>query len=150
MSTLNELLIAETSEYEFKSELEVKRPKSWLKTVSAFANGLGGSFFFGVDDDGNLVGLADVKETSDQISRLIKERISPLPEFNLTAYRVEGEKNILVLQIPHGEIPPYYYIADGMTTAFVRIGNESNPATPQCLNELVMRGRNLTFDSLPT
>jgi ATP-dependent DNA helicase RecG len=150
MPTLNELLIAETTEYEFKSELEVKRPKSWLKTVSAFANGLGGSFFFGVDDNGNPVGLTNVKRASDQISRLIKERISPLPEFNLTAYCVEDDKNILVLQIPHGEIPPYYYIADGMTTAFVRIGSESNPASPQRLNELVMRGKNLTFDSLPT
>jgi predicted HTH transcriptional regulator len=93
MPTLSELLIAETTEYEFKSELEVKRPKSWLKTVSAFANGLGGSFFFGVDDDGKPVGLADVKETSDQISRLIKERISPLPEFNLTAHHIENDKN---------------------------------------------------------
>jgi ATP-dependent DNA helicase RecG len=150
MKTLSELLLAETTEYEFKSELEVKRPKSWLKTVSAFANGLGGSFFFGVDDDGHPVGLADVQGTSDQISRLIRERISPLPEFRLTVYRIEGGKNILALQISHGETPPYYYIADGMTTAFVRIGSESNPASPQRLNELVMRGKNLTFDALPT
>lgn len=94
MSTLNELLTAETAEYEFKSDLEVKRPKIWLKIVSAFANGLGGSFFFGVDDGGNPVGLADVKGASDWISWLIKERIFPLPEFNLTAYRIEGDKNI--------------------------------------------------------
>jgi predicted HTH transcriptional regulator len=52
MPTLKELLVAEATEYEFKAELEVKRPKSWLKTVSAFANGLGGRFFFGVDDGG--------------------------------------------------------------------------------------------------
>jgi len=150
LTTLDELLIAEATEYEFKSELEVKRPKSWLKTVSAFANGLGGRFFFGVNDDGRIVGLADVKTASDQISRLIKERISPLPEFTLTAHRVEGSKNVIVLQIQHGEIPPYYYIADGMTTAFVRVGSESNPASPQRLNELVRRGMNITFDSMPT
>lgn len=150
MPTPNQFFIAEATEYEFKSELEIKRPKSWLKTVSAFANGSGGSFFFGVDDIGNPVGIANVKETSDQISRLIKERISPLPEFNLTVQQFEGDKNILILQIHHGEIPPYYYVADGMTTAFIRIGNESNPASPQQLNELVMRGKNLTFESLPT
>jgi ATP-dependent DNA helicase RecG len=150
METLSQLLIAEATEYEFKSELEVNKPKSWLKTVSAFADGLGGCFFFGVEDDGSVAGLADVKDTSDQISRLIKERISPLPEFNLTAHRVEEGKTILVLQIPHGEIPPYYYVADGNTTAYVRVGNESVPASPQRLNELVMRGKNLTFDSLPT
>ena len=55
MTTLKELLIAEATEYEFKSELENIRPKSWLKTVSAFANGLGGSFYFGVDDNGKPV-----------------------------------------------------------------------------------------------
>jgi len=38
MLTFNELLIAESTEYEFKVALEAKRHKSWLKTVSAFAN----------------------------------------------------------------------------------------------------------------
>ena len=35
--------------YDFKLMLEEKKPKSWLKSVSAFANGLGGSLFLGVD-----------------------------------------------------------------------------------------------------
>lgn len=56
MKTLNELLIAEVTEHEFKSELETKRPKSWLKTVSAFANGVGGSLYFGVGDNGKAIG----------------------------------------------------------------------------------------------
>jgi ATP-dependent DNA helicase RecG len=32
----------------------------------------------------------------------------------------------------------------------VRVGNESNPASPQRLSELVRQGKNLTFDSMPT
>jgi len=79
MKTLKQMLIAEATEYEFKSELELKKPKSWLKTVSAYANGQGGNIFYGVADDGSVVGLDDVKTTIDQISKLIKERISPLP-----------------------------------------------------------------------
>ena len=150
MKTLHELLITEATEYEFKSDLEVARPKSWLKTVSAFANGLGGNVYFGVEDGGKAVGLDDVKATTDQISRLIKARISPLPEFNLTAHRVDGDNDILVLQIPRGEIPPYYYVGDGNTIAYVRIGSESVPASPQQLSELVRRGKNLSFDSMPT
>ena len=31
-------LIGETTEYDKKSDLEIKKPKSWLKSVSAFAN----------------------------------------------------------------------------------------------------------------
>ena len=52
-----ENLIAECTAYDFKLMLEEKKPKSWLKSVSAFANGLGGSLFFGIDDDGILKGL---------------------------------------------------------------------------------------------
>ena len=36
-------LIAECTAYDFKVMLEEKKPKSRLKSVSAFANGLGGS-----------------------------------------------------------------------------------------------------------
>ena len=54
MSTLNELIIAEVTEYEFKAELELKKPKNCLKTVSTFANGFGGSIYFGVTNSGEV------------------------------------------------------------------------------------------------
>jgi ATP-dependent DNA helicase RecG len=118
--------------------------------VSAFANGIGGSLYFGVSDNVNVVGLDDIKKTTSEISRLIKERMMPLPDFNLSAHRVDDSKDILVLRIMRGNNTPYYYSADGTITAFVRVGNESVMASPQQLNELVMRGKNLTFDTLPT
>lgn len=34
--------IGEATEYDKKETLEERRPKSWLKSVSAFANGNGG------------------------------------------------------------------------------------------------------------
>ena len=54
-------LTAECTAYDFKVMLEEKKPKSWLKSVSAFANGLGGSLFFGIDNDGVVKGLNDVQ-----------------------------------------------------------------------------------------
>ena len=71
--------IAEATECDFKVALEVKKPKSWLKSVSAFANGIGGTLFFGIDNDRNVVGLDDVQSDAEVISRLIKERITPFP-----------------------------------------------------------------------
>ena len=47
-------LIAEATECDFKIALETKKPKSWLKSVSAFANGIGGTLFFGVDNNGKM------------------------------------------------------------------------------------------------
>lgn len=40
-------LIGETTEYDKKEMLEEKKPKSWCKSVSAFANGIGGTLIFG-------------------------------------------------------------------------------------------------------
>ena len=55
-----EQLIAEATECDFKVALETKKPKSWLKSVSAFSNGIGGALFFGVSDDREPIGLSDV------------------------------------------------------------------------------------------
>ena len=77
--------IAEATECDFKIALETKRPRSWLKSVSAFANGIGGTLFFGVDDERNVIGLTNVQADAEWISRLIKERITPYPNFILTA-----------------------------------------------------------------
>lgn len=52
-----EKIIAEATEYDFKIALEKKKPKSWLKSVSAYANGIGGVLLFGVANDGKVVGV---------------------------------------------------------------------------------------------
>ena len=74
-----EQLIAEATECDFKVALEIKKPKSWLKSVSAFSNGIGGTLFFGVSDDRKPIGLSDVQKDAEAISRLIKERITLTP-----------------------------------------------------------------------
>ena len=74
-----EQLIAEATECDFKVALEIKKPKSWLKSVSAFSNGIGGTLFFGVSDDREPIGLSDVQKDAEAISRLIKERITLTP-----------------------------------------------------------------------
>ena len=67
-------LIGESTEYDKKQALEVRKPKSWCKSVSAFA--------------------------------------------------------------------------DGSLTAFYRVGNQSVPATPSKLIELVLKGSATSYDSL--
>ena len=55
-------LIGEATEYDKKAMLEIKKPKSWLKSVSAFANGVGGVLIFGIADNDSVVGIDDVKK----------------------------------------------------------------------------------------
>ena len=45
-----ERLLIEKTDCEFKVVVERAKPKSWLKSVSAFANTVGGTIVFGIDD----------------------------------------------------------------------------------------------------
>jgi predicted HTH transcriptional regulator len=150
MTTLNQLLIAEATEYDFKSSVEANKPRSWLKTISAFANGVGGSLYFGVSDGGAVVGLDNPQQSAEQISELVKMRIEPaLNNIVLEPLHADG-KNILRVQISSGANTPYYYTGDGNKVAYYRIGNESAPAPAAVLNELLLKGLHQTFDALET
>ena len=129
--------------------LEVKRPKSWLKSVSAFANGVGGVLIFGIADDDSVVGINDVKKAMEVISEQIKVKMDPTPEVLLKAHLIDS-KEIITLEVYRGEETPYYYVGEGNYTAYVRIGNESVIATATDLKRLVLRGKNRTYDSLVT
>ena len=142
-------LISECTAYDYKSMLEEKRPKSWLKSVSAFANGLGGSLFFGIDDNGGIIGLDDVQHVSQSISTRIRDLMDPLPDVELIPHEVEGKK-ILQVKVSSGHYTPYYYIGDGQRMAFIRVGDESLPATAEQMVRLVLKGSNKTYDSLLT
>ena len=144
-----ENLIAECTAYDFKLMLEEKKPKSWLKSVSAFANGLGGSLFFGVDNDGNLKGLDNVQYVCETISSKIRDYMDPLPDVEMIPHRIDN-LDILQLKINSGIYTPYYYVGDGQRIAFVRVGEESLPATTEQMLRLVLKGSNKTYDSLHT
>jgi ATP-dependent DNA helicase RecG len=133
MTTLNQLLIAEATEYEFKSAVEANKPRSWLKTVSAFANGVGGSIYFGVSDNGVPVGLENPQQAADQISELIKARIEPaIKNFLLEPFRAEG-KDILRLKIPGDTSTPYYCTGDGTKWLIIVLAMSPRKHRPPCL-----------------
>lgn len=144
-----EKLISECTTYDFKLMLEEKKPKSWLKSVSAFANGLGGSLFFGIDNDGIVKGLDDVQYVCESISCKIRDYMDPLPDVEMIPQEINGHE-ILQLKVSAGSYTPYYYVGDGQRVAFVRVGEESLPATAEQMLRLVLKGTNKTYDSLHT
>ena len=145
-----ETLIAECTAYDYKVTLEEKKPKSWLKSVSAFANGLGGSLFFGVDNDGFVQGLDDVQHVCEVISSRIRDYMDPLPEVEMKPHIIADKLHILQLKVKTGSYTPYYYVGDGQRVAFVRVGDESMPASAEQMMRLVLKGSNKTYDSLHT
>ena len=149
MNTDIQKLIGEATTYDKKQMLEVKRPKSWLKSVSAFANGEGGTLIFGISDDDQIVGLADAKGDAERISEEVKSKLDPAPAVNLELKEADG-KALVLLHVYPGQETPYYYIGDKQRIAFVRIGNESVTADRVQLKTLVLKGSGRTYDSLPS
>lgn len=133
--------------YNKKEMLEERKPRSWLKSVSAFANGNGGSLIFGVSDDETLVGLPNAQDTSEKISESIKTKMDPIPQVIMNIHSEEG-KYFIILKILPGQETPYYYAADGNRVAYIRVGNESIPANAAALKRLVLHGTNMTYDSV--
>lgn len=142
-------LIGEATTYDKKQMLEVKRPKSWLKSVSAFANGEGGTLIFGISDDDQVSGMADAEGDAEKISEDIKSKLDPVPSVNLEYKEVDGKKLVLLHVYP-GQETPYYYIGDKQRLAFVRVGNESVVADRIQLKSLVLKGSGRTYDGLPS
>ena len=88
-----------------------------------FANGLGGSLFFGIDNDGKVKGLDDVQHVCEAISSKIRDYMDPLPEVEMIPHDIDG-LHILQLNVYAGHYTPYYYVGDGQRIAFVRVGDE--------------------------
>ena len=141
-------LIGETTEYDKKETLEVKEPKSWLKSVSAFANGSGGKLIFGIDNNDNILGLSTYKEDSERISEIIKNHIDSIPKFNLYFVSVNATNSVIVLDIEKGNETPYYFKDKNNQIAYMRVGNESIPCDKTTLDTLVLNGLGKTYDSI--
>ena len=74
---------------EFKEEAS----KTFLKTVSAYANYNDGEIIFGLDDYGNVVGVKESpKEEALRIENMINDSLSPVPYFEIISKGAEGKK----------------------------------------------------------
>ena len=140
----------EASHVDYKERLEEKKPRSWLKSVSAFANTEGGHLIFGVKNEPReVVGLENPQAVVSRLTELIKVRIDPTPRYRVREVEIEG-KTCVDLEVQDGPAYPYYYAFDGSHTAYVRHGDQSEEATSRELNELILQGMNQTFDALPS
>ena len=92
----------ETRIVEFKETIT----NTFLKTVSAFSNYDGGTIFFGIDDNGDIKGLLDVKQACLDIENKINDSISPQPNYML---EIQNNDQIIKLTIKSGLQKPYLY-----------------------------------------
>lgn len=127
----------ETTDLEFKREVS----KSYLKTVSAFANYGTGRVLFGVDDNGSAVGLPDPENDCLRIEAAINDNLKPVPKFRLD---IDDANKTVCLTVFEGPAKPYLY--DGK--AFRRADSSTVAVSRLEHNRLTLAGANTSFDAL--
>ncbi len=132
---------------EFKAKLPTNAEMA--KSIVAFANDAGGTFFWGIKDNPReIVGVDEehLMAIEEKISNIIHDNCSPiiLPDINF--YRIDG-KYILRTQIYKGSQPPYFLKAKGVEKGtFIRVGSSNRLASKDIIDELERQKRNISFD----
>ena len=128
----------ETRIVEFKETIT----DTFLKTVSAFSNYDSGTILFGVDDDGNIKGLPDVKQACLDIENKINDSITPQPDYTL---EVQNNDQTIKLTVKSGLQKPYLY----KSKAYKRNDTATIEVDTLEFSRLVLDGKNIRFEELP-
>ena len=127
----------ETRTLEFKESVT----KTFLKTVSAFANYGTGRILFGVDDSGATVGLADPSADALRIENMINDSLDPVPRYTIN---IDEANKAICLTVNEGKSKPYYC----NRRAYRRADSATIEVDRIELGRLVLSGQNLSFDEL--
>ncbi len=134
---------------EFKEQLP--RNDSIAKTVIAFANTAGGRLIIGVNDDCQIMGIAEDSRfgMQEKISSLIHDLCHPniIPEI----YTVQVEAHmLLVVEIFRGNLLPYWFKPKGLQEGtYLRIGSSNRIADEAMITELQRQRMHQSFDEEP-
>ena len=134
----NAIIMRETRILEFKETIT----NTFLKTVSAFSNYDGGTVLFGVDDDGNVKGLLDVKQACLDIENKINDSITPQPDYTL---EIQNNDQTIKLTVKSGLQKPYLY----NSKAYKRNDTATIEVDTLEFSRLVLDGKNIRFEELP-
>ena len=128
----------ETRTTEFKEKIT----NTFLKTVSAFSNYDGGEIFFGIDDNGNITGVSDVKQACLDIENKINDSITPQPDYKL---ELQNNDKTIKLTVKSGLQKPYLY----KSKAYKRNDTATIEVDTLELSRLILEGKNISFEELP-
>jgi len=131
--------LGESKEVEYKQEYT----KNLLKTVSAFADYNDGVIVIGITDKEEVVGVFNVNYLKEQIENAIYDSILPNPYFEIETDIFKG-KTVLIIKVFKSENTPYTYKGK----AYKRVAITTREVDLYEYNELVLSGKNLTYDEM--
>jgi len=133
--------------------LELKREMTsdLAKEIVAFANTKGGKILIGVEDSGEVVGVADAKKICEGLSSYIRDTINP-DISTMISISVEDffENEIVVIDVLRGTERPYYLAKKGLhpNGVFVRLGNTSVPVSEFAIRQMLLETGGVNYEDL--
>ena len=126
----------ENKKLEYKETIS----KSYLKTVSAFANYNDGEIVFGVTDDYKVIGIENPNDECFNIENQINDSIKPRPDYTL---KINDNKTISLF-VKQGKSTPYKY------NGKVYKRNDSSTVEVDEIEEkrLILSGMNISFEEM--
>lgn len=127
----------ETRNLEFKEVFS----DSFLKTVSAYANGTGGRILFGVDDPGSAKGVDDPVSLAMRVENKINDSLDPVPPFSIGINDASG---VVTLSVDEGAHKPYLY----RSYAYKRSDSSTVKVDRLELTRLILEGQHRNFEDV--
>lgn len=129
-------MLKENKKLEYKEVIS----KTYLKTVSAFANYNDGEIVFGITDDYKIIGIQNPNDECLNIENQINDSIKPRPEY---ALKINDDKTISLF-VKQGKSTPYRYNGK----AYKR--NDSSTVEVDEIEEkrLILSGMNISFEEM--
>lgn len=138
--TLEAVMLKENETVEFKkSTAELKQA---VISLAAMLNKHGhGAVYFGIDDDGKVLGQPAGKMTFKDITQAIVDNTEPRIFPKVEAQNMEGKDCILVEA--HGVDAPYFAYG----RAYIRVGESDKAVSPQELERLILKRKKLLWEN---
>lgn len=122
---------------EFKADLN----NSFLKTVSAYSNIGRGVIKFGISDNGEVIGINNIKNFCLNLENKINDSINPKPDYIISP---NFYNNTVELIVEEGKYKPYLYKGK----AYKRNDTSTIEMDQLELRRLIIESNNLSFEDL--
>jgi len=126
------LLLGENQNVEYKSNC--RSIDAIGATVCGFLNSGGGFVVCGVNDEGNICGIATPDTATEKMDKALQLNISPKSLISISIQTVEN-KPLAVIEVPAGKDIPYAY-KDGI---YVRERERTRKADVETIRDMVLR-----------
>ncbi len=129
--------MSETHNVEYKQSWR----DEYLKWVCGFANAQGGKIFVGMDDKGEVVGVADYKKLMDDIPNKTVNHLGLVVDVNL---HKKNDLHYIEIEVPVSTVPISYHGA-----YHYRSGSTKQELKGNALNQFMLKKMNLSWEQQP-